>query len=145
MGNDADNVISLGRGNDYIYTSNGNDTIDAQEGIDTVRFNGNFGNYTIEVLDAVTLRFTDTLGGTGVDTILNAETFVFNDDSFTFVEIETIIEEPPSVDPIVLRFGWDGNTSFYTSAAVETVTLTASSLGVSDASGNLVDLDHNEA
>ncbi|MGB1076763.1 MAG: proprotein convertase P-domain-containing protein, partial [Bdellovibrionales bacterium] len=140
-GNDFANIITTGDGDDYVYTSNGDDTIDTQDGLDTIRFSGNINDYTIEVVDAVTLRFTDNLGGTGVDTISNAETFVFNNDSFTFVELEEITETVLDADPIGLRFHWDGNRSYYTSDKVETVTLTAADLGVTDASGGLIDLD----
>jgi len=140
-GNNSNNSIFGGRGDDMIFASNGDDMIDGEAGYDTMTLSGNFSDYTVEFLDAVTVRFTDNLGGTGVDVATNVENFIFNDDILTLVELEVEVEEPAAVPSIIIRFDWDGNRSFYTSSVEETRNLTASELGVTDASGNLVYID----
>lgn len=140
-GNQENNVISTGRGDDYIFATSGDDTIDAGTGNDTIQFSGNLGDYTVEFLDALTVRLTDNLGGGGVDVVTNVETFIFNNAVLTSVELEDVVENPVPVDPIILRFGWNSTASYYRSEAVEMVTLTATDLNVTDASGDLVSLD----
>ncbi len=140
-GNAVANEISTGRGDDHIFASSGDDTIDGQTGLDTITYSGNITDYTIEILDATTIRFTDNLGGGGVDVVSNVETFIFNNSTFTFVEVEDTVTNPPVAENLLFKFGWDGNESNYVSSAIEDVTLTATDLGVSDASGNLVNID----
>ncbi len=140
-GSDVENNILLGRGDDYIYASDSDDTIDGEDGNDTIRYSGDFDNYTIVFLDALTVQITDNLDAGGTDIVKNVETFIFNNDSFTSVELEEETEAPDLAPPIIIRFGWNGQSSFYTSNTVETTTLTAGDLGVTDASGNLVRLE----
>ncbi len=140
-GNDANNIILTGRGNDNIFNSNGDDTIDGQAGLDTINYSGNLSDYTVEFLDPITVRITDNVGGAGVDTVQNLETFVFNDGTFTFIELEAVVAEPIPADPLLFKLGWDGNTANYVSNLIENVTLTAGGLGISDATGDLLTLN----
>ena len=69
-GNDADNVLTGGMGDDQIDGSDGT--------LDQAIFSGVFSNYTITDTSG-TIIIQDTVGTDGTDTLMNVERFVFSD------------------------------------------------------------------
>lgn len=79
-GNDT---ISSGAGNDSIYGRNGDDLIDGGDGSDTAHFTGNFSDYQVTPTSSG-FTITDTRAfQDGTNQLSNVELFVFADQTFT--------------------------------------------------------------
>ncbi|MCC6982141.1 MAG: M10 family metallopeptidase C-terminal domain-containing protein [Bauldia sp.] len=91
-GNVLANVIRGNGGNDRITGGGGNDTIDAGAGLgDAVVFSGSRSQYGVALNLDTSLRITDNRPGSpdGVDVVAGAESFVFADRTYSYVELTT--------------------------------------------------------
>ena len=80
-GNDLDNQLLGGAGNDVLEGKNGNDTMNGGSGTDAVIFTGNYADYTItRNADQTGYVITDQIGGRdGTDLVINVEEYRFAD------------------------------------------------------------------
>lgn len=142
-GNTLNNDIMTGRGNDLINGSAGNDTIDGAQGNDSVSYNVNISNFLVEIIDATTVRLTDVISNFGQDLLENIENFLFSDGSYTFVELENYVANNGTPPHMLFKFQWDGNNAFHNSSSSGDYNLTAVDLNITDASGDLVNVDRS--
>jgi len=76
----SNDIIRSGAGRDLIMAGYGHNLIDGQEGWDTIIFDGNYNDYTINWTDEHTLTVTDTNGNQTEAT--NVEELVFADQTY---------------------------------------------------------------
>lgn len=90
IGNDANNVLTGNNGNDTFIGSDGTDTIDGGLGNDLMVYDIDVSNFVISLVNDTTLTLTDTSGNYGEDTVSGVETFEFNDNNYSFSDLEAI-------------------------------------------------------
>ncbi|MGE4313460.1 MAG: S8 family serine peptidase [Pseudobdellovibrionaceae bacterium] len=142
-GNALDNVISGMRGNDTIYGSAGNDILDGGVGTDILNYADSVGNFLIEFVDSLTVRFTDLIGSLGEDLAKNFETFTFSNGTYTRAELEAYVTaHPPQPEPLFFKFSNGTQENGYRSDATGTDYIVASDFGYAGSS-NIVQADRN--
>ena len=99
-GNDLDNQINTGAGNDTVFAYGGNDsitggsgneTVDGGTGFDVVNYTGLFADYTLSQNPDGSINVDGTLNGDGIDTVINVEQLIFSDQVF---DVGTPIPDP---------------------------------------------------
>jgi len=130
-GAQIENAIG-GSGDDNFYTNDLNNEIDGNAGTDIVNyfydvteFAFNFINNSVVAVTHIAKNFTDTLS--------NIENFIFNDDSFTFSELE---ENYSNLEVVALRTFWNDGEYKYNSEENEDVTFTAQDIDYDNTSGD---------
>ncbi len=87
-GNDVNNVISAGLGNDTIYGTIGNDTIDGEGGTDTVNYSYSVTDFAYNFIDSISLSITHLVLGF-TDMLSNIENYIFAGIGYTRAYLET--------------------------------------------------------
>ena len=135
VGDDTDNVIDTGQGNDTILPGAGSDEIDGGAGWDTVRYEDNQASYSFEETDLGAYLVTHLASG-DVDVLQNVEVLDFQDSSLLIVN--------PNTQPRPVYFGsgqqLDGGTitintlsgSFDASMTAGELVLPVEALGAQD-------------
>jgi len=97
-GNDLDNILNGGDGNDTFIASLGNDIINGEGGLlDEVVFAGNAAEYRITRLDANTIQIVhaspeNPSDNQGTNTLTGIENFVFGDVSLTIEDLNNVTD-----------------------------------------------------
>jgi len=82
-GNDADNILTGNNGNDKFYATLGDDIIKGGAGNDTIYYQSGFADFTITLVDAVTVSLFH-IYNSFTDIVSNVEKFFFNELSYSF-------------------------------------------------------------
>ena len=96
---DEDDVIDGYAGNDRFETGLGNDVIDGGSGTDTVKFLGNYADYSYSYSSQTNSSTFSKAGDTKI--VSNVENFIFNDSTYSLSQINNlnIQSTTPSVTP----------------------------------------------
>lgn len=135
--NAVDNIINCGDGNDTVNCGAGADTINGGNGTDLVSYAYDVINYSIQILNATTVSLSYALSG--VDTITNVENFRFNGVSYTFAEMQSMVD--PSVASAGIDLVWGQMVYHIDSAATGVRNVTAAEAGYTQTTGNLMTID----
>lgn len=115
-GNAGDNLIAAKDGDDTIIASAGNDMIDGGAGADTLVLGGVFADFTVGMINNVTLSLSSLAFGD--DSLIGVETLIFDDVTYSFNDLRALAGGSM---PVVMVDGTLGATLVdYDSTAYET-------------------------
>lgn len=97
IGNDADNILSGGRGADSFAASAGADSLEGGTGTDTLIFDLSAHEVSAQIVDAA--RAVITFLGGAVTTVTGIESFVFADFSTDFAGLANLPRAPVGTEP----------------------------------------------
>lgn len=117
--NDLDNVLIGNGGNDTFYGSAGNDDINGGNNTDNIIYSFLSSAFSFNFIDSVTVALTH-IADAWTDTLENIESFIFNDNTYTFAELEDAFGEQDNNDAPTLSVE-DVNLIINTSIAASTV------------------------
>ncbi len=118
IGASGDDVLHGNIGNDQFFAGNGNDQLDGGTGANTVTYSG--AHETYRVIGGETLLITDQVGNAGEDTIVNLQSFIFADGTFSASTVLSASERV-TVRPIIASNNNGSNTAeSFGNAAQET-------------------------
>jgi len=99
IGNGADNYLRGMRGDDIMTGGVGDDLLDGGTGVDLVVYDAAFDTFTL-TLSGTTVTVVDNSGLLGTDTLIDMETVVFSDATYTVGDPLDTTSPPPAEDPI---------------------------------------------
>jgi len=117
VGNETDNVLDAGAGNDVLEGGAGNDTLIGGAGRDTAVYEGNQNEYTVSwdaTTESVTIIDNKITGGDeGTDTLTGVERIVFADGEIN------LSEQVGNAAPVANRTFFDNTVVVSTSAGID--------------------------